>query len=185
MCFVLNLNLSILSAGGQHLRVSAEAHAQHGVVHHHEVVLRLVLEILQAGTDTRSVDREEDWRPSGDASLWRYLSDLAGGEVPDLDEAVDRPGHQVLTVGREAGTLHVRFLSKLHGRKKRRQTKSSERETEAEAEGLTQSHNVHDWSVREHQQFWHHLNDSTIEVSNFCIQFNQLITKMYVHLVTC
>lgn len=40
---MLNLNLSILSAGGQHLRVSAEAHAQHGVVHHHEVVLRLVL----------------------------------------------------------------------------------------------------------------------------------------------
>lgn len=66
-CFMLNLNLAILSPGGQHLRVSAEAHAQHGVVHHHEVVLRLVLEILHGpGTHTRSVGQEEDWRLSDD-----------------------------------------------------------------------------------------------------------------------
>lgn len=41
-----DLDLSVLGAGGQHLRVPAEAHAQHGVVHHHEVVLSLVLQIL-------------------------------------------------------------------------------------------------------------------------------------------
>lgn len=44
--FRVYLDLSILSAGGQHLRVSAEAHTQHGVIHHHEVVLSLVLQIL-------------------------------------------------------------------------------------------------------------------------------------------
>lgn len=66
---MLNLNLSILSAGGQHLRVSAEAHAQHGVVHHHEVVLRLVLQILQGHrTDTQSV-AEEVVRNTSDGGL--------------------------------------------------------------------------------------------------------------------
>lgn len=43
-----NLNLSVLSAGGQHLGVAAEAHTQHGVVHHHEVILSLVLQILSS-----------------------------------------------------------------------------------------------------------------------------------------
>lgn len=42
-----------------------------------------------------------------------YLSDFAGGEVPDLDEAVHRASDQVLTVRGESGTLHMRFLSKL------------------------------------------------------------------------
>lgn len=42
-----------------------------------------------------------------------YLSDFAGGEVPDLDEAVHRAGDQVLTIGGESRTLHMRFLSKL------------------------------------------------------------------------
>lgn len=41
------LDLSVLSSGGQHLRVSTEAHTQHCVVHHHEVILSLVLQILQ------------------------------------------------------------------------------------------------------------------------------------------
>lgn len=45
--FGIYLDLSILGSGGQHLCVSAEAHTQHGVVHHHEVILRLVLQILQ------------------------------------------------------------------------------------------------------------------------------------------
>lgn len=45
--FIVYLDLSILSSGGQHLRVSTEAHTQHGIVHHHEVVLSLVLQILQ------------------------------------------------------------------------------------------------------------------------------------------
>lgn len=43
----LYLDLSILGPGGQHLRVPAEAHTQHGIVHHHEVILSLVLQILQ------------------------------------------------------------------------------------------------------------------------------------------
>lgn len=43
---MIDLDLSVLGSGGQHLRVPAEAHAQHGVVHHHEVVLSLVLQIL-------------------------------------------------------------------------------------------------------------------------------------------
>ena len=42
-----------------------------------------------------------------------HLSDFAGGEVPDLDEPVHRPRHQVLTVGGKPGTLNVRLLSKL------------------------------------------------------------------------
>lgn len=42
-----------------------------------------------------------------------YLSDFAGGKVPDLNEAVHRAGDEVLTIGGEPGTLHVRFLSKL------------------------------------------------------------------------
>lgn len=64
---MLNLNLSILSTSGQHLRVSAETHAQHGVVHHHEVVLRLVLQILQGHTmRTKSVGEEEVQNTSDD-----------------------------------------------------------------------------------------------------------------------
>ena len=49
--------------------------------------------------------------------VW-YLSDLAGGEVPHLDEAVHRPGHQILAVRREARTLHMGLLSKLYTDKK-------------------------------------------------------------------
>lgn len=50
-----------------------------------------------------------------------YLSDFAGGEVPDLDEAVHGASNQVLTIRGESGTLHVRFLSKL-SREERRVT---------------------------------------------------------------
>lgn len=41
-----DLNLSILSSSGQHLCVPTEAHAQHCIVHHHEVILSLILQIL-------------------------------------------------------------------------------------------------------------------------------------------
>lgn len=41
-----DLYFAILCSCSQHLCVSAETHAQHGVVHHHEVVLCLVLQIL-------------------------------------------------------------------------------------------------------------------------------------------
>ncbi len=44
--FLLYLNLSILGSGGQHLCVSTEAHTQNCIVHHHEVILSLVLQIL-------------------------------------------------------------------------------------------------------------------------------------------
>lgn len=44
--FVFYLDLSILSSGGQHLCVPTEAHTQHCIVHHHEVILSLVLQIL-------------------------------------------------------------------------------------------------------------------------------------------
>ena len=47
LIFLVYLDLSILSAGGQHLRVSTEAHTQHRIVHHHEVILSLVLKILK------------------------------------------------------------------------------------------------------------------------------------------
>lgn len=45
MCQVY-LDLPILSSCGQHLCVSTEAHTQHCIVHHHEVILSLVLKIL-------------------------------------------------------------------------------------------------------------------------------------------
>lgn len=47
LIFLVYLDLSILGAGGQHLCVPTEAHTQHCVVHHHEVILSLVLKILK------------------------------------------------------------------------------------------------------------------------------------------
>lgn len=41
------LDFSILRSSGQHLCVSTEAHTQHCIIHHHEIILSLVLEILQ------------------------------------------------------------------------------------------------------------------------------------------
>ena len=43
----------------------------------------------------------------------QVLPDLAGGEVPHLDEAVDRARYQVLTIWWKPGTLHMGFGSKL------------------------------------------------------------------------
>lgn len=79
-----HLDLAVLTTARQHLAVAAERHGQHRLLHHHEIVLRLVLQIF---------------------------SDLAGREIPHLDEAVHRPGHQVLAVGRETRALHVRLLA--------------------------------------------------------------------------
>lgn len=70
------LNFSIMRSAGQQVRVPAEGHAEHGLLHHHEAVLGLVLEIFP---------------------------DLAGGKVPHLDEAVHRAGDQVLAIWGEPG----------------------------------------------------------------------------------
>ena len=92
--YLPHLDLAVARARGEHLRVAAVGQAEHGVLHHHEVLLRLVLEILAY---------------------------LARGEVPHLDEAVHRARDQVLAVGREAHHLGVRLLAHLdllveHGR---------------------------------------------------------------------
>lgn len=57
-----HLDLAILRAGGQHFAVPREGHRQHGLLHHHEIVGGLVLEIL---------------------------ADFAGREVPHFDEAIN------------------------------------------------------------------------------------------------
>ncbi len=44
--YLMYLDLSILSSCGQHLCITTEAHTQHCIVHHHEVILSLVLQIL-------------------------------------------------------------------------------------------------------------------------------------------
>ena len=46
LMYQVYLDLPILSSCGQHLCVSTEAHTQHCIVHHHEVILSLVLKIL-------------------------------------------------------------------------------------------------------------------------------------------
>lgn len=107
-----DLDLSVLGSGGQHLRVPAEAHAQHGVVHHHEVVLSLILQIL--GTNKAFlITRAPETPPSPPPDPHLYLSDFPSGEVPHLDEAINRTSDQILTIRGESGTLHMRFLSKL------------------------------------------------------------------------
>lgn len=75
-------NLTSLRSGGQHLAVPGEGQTQDGLLHHHEIILSLVPQVLP---------------------------DLAGGEVPDLEESVDRAGDQVLSVGRKRGALDVRL----------------------------------------------------------------------------
>lgn len=42
----LYLDLSILRSSCQHFCISTEAHAQHCIIHHHEVILCLILQIL-------------------------------------------------------------------------------------------------------------------------------------------
>ena len=69
------INFAILSSGGEHFRVSGEAHAQHRVVHHHEVFLSLVLQIF---------------------------ADFSRGEIPNFNKSVHRSSHQILTVRRES-----------------------------------------------------------------------------------
>lgn len=81
-----NLDLAVLWARGEHLRVSAERQAEDGVVHHHEVVLRLVLQIFP---------------------------NLASREVPHLNEPIHTSRDQVLTIRRKLSTFWVRFASEL------------------------------------------------------------------------
>lgn len=107
------LDLSILSAGGQHLRVSAEAHAQHGIVHHHEVVLSLVLQILDDKQSMTSFLLSRGFLEGHASHVCLYLSDFPSGEVPHLNEAINRASDQVLPIRGEPGTLHMRLLSKL------------------------------------------------------------------------
>ena len=75
-------DLTSLRSGSQHLAVSGERQTQHGLLHHHEVVLSLVPQVL---------------------------SDFTGGEIPDLEEPVDRSGDQVLAVGGKGRALDVRL----------------------------------------------------------------------------
>lgn len=60
--FLIYLDLSILGSGGQHLCVSTEAHTQHCIVHHHEVVLSLVLQILQDTINTIISSQQKSFR---------------------------------------------------------------------------------------------------------------------------
>lgn len=80
-----DLDLAVLTTTRQHLAVATERHRQYRLLHHHKVVLRLVLQVLP---------------------------DFTGREIPHLDEAVDRASDQVLAVGRETSTFHVRLLTK-------------------------------------------------------------------------
>lgn len=82
-----DLYFTVLRAAGEHLAVPTESHRQHRLLHHHEIVLRLVLKVL---------------------------SYLAGREIPYLDETVHRAGDQVLSVWREARALDVRLLTELY-----------------------------------------------------------------------
>ena len=75
-----DIDVAALAACGEHLAVPGEGESQHRLLHHHEVLRRLVLEVLP---------------------------DLAGGEVPHLDEAVHAPGDEVLAVRTEEGGLDV------------------------------------------------------------------------------
>ena len=75
-------NLTSLRPRRQHLAVSGKGQTQDRLLHHHEVVLRLVLQILP---------------------------DLSGREIPDFEEAVDRSGDEVLAIGRKGAAFDVRF----------------------------------------------------------------------------
>ena len=79
-------DVASLAAGGEHLTVPGEGEAQHRLLHHHEVLRGLVLQILP---------------------------DLARGEVPHFNEAVHGAGDEVLTVRTEYGGLYVGLGSEL------------------------------------------------------------------------
>ena len=87
-----HFDAAILATACEQLRVAREVEAEDRHVVHHQLVPRLVLEVL---------------------------AQLAALKVPHLDEAVDRAGDEVLTVGREARALRVRLLAKLDHRPRR------------------------------------------------------------------
>lgn len=60
------LDLAVVGAGGQRVAVAAEGEAEHGLVHAHVLLVRLVAQVL---------------------------ADLAGREVPHLHQPVHRARH--------------------------------------------------------------------------------------------
>lgn len=104
-----------------------EAKAKHGVVHHHEALLGLVLQILLCPSGTHTYERGEGKQlfsflifhsSNMTSSVLQhiYLTDLSGGEVPNLNEPVHGARDQELAIGGEACAFHVRPSSKLRVR---------------------------------------------------------------------
>ena len=83
-----NLNLPLLRAAGEHLRVACKRQRKNGRVHHHDALLGLKRQVLA------------------------QFSSLG---VPHFDKAVDGPRDEREAVGRERGALVVRLFAKLRG----------------------------------------------------------------------